>query len=231
MSVSPKFQLLPPRSIEALPEVIRAWTQRDYDIIQVLAIRIQLITTPQAARIWWPNQTTQRNARKRLRRLAAAGLLERYIVNAHPLLKPQQPLADWRPGDRRPDCKMLSGRARRRWSQPAVPTEVFTASKLSANLFGGESHGLPTLDHRDHDLLLADAYAAHHVHNPADAARWIGEDFLPKAGFRIKDPDAFLLDDAGRPIRVIESAGRYSAKQIASFHEHCQSLALPYELW
>jgi hypothetical protein len=44
-------------------------------------------------------------------------------------------------------------------------------------------------------------------------------------------PDAFLVDAAGRVRRVIESAGRYDAAQVESFHEHCVESDLPYELW
>ena len=57
------------------------------------------------------------------------------------------------------------------------------------------------------------------------------EDVFPKAGFRIKNPDAFLLDDSGKPMRVVESAGRYGIPQIESFHQHCVERDLPYELW
>ena len=57
------------------------------------------------------------------------------------------------------------------------------------------------------------------------------EDCLPKAGYRIKDPDAFLVNSAGEVLRVIESAGRYSIAQIESFHDHCVQYGLPYELW
>ena len=60
---------------------------------------------------------------------------------------------------------------------------------------------------------------------------WVGEDTRPKAGYRIKDPDAWLLDAQGRTICVIESAGRYSTQQIESFHEHCVEYGLPYQLW
>ena len=231
MIASYPFQILPPADCHRLPEAVSVWTQRDYDIVHTLAIRLRLMTISQAAAIWWPRQSTQRHARRRMRHLVHARLLQRYIINAHPLLEPKQPLVTWRPGEARPDCREVSERARSRWNSPAIPTEVYTASKQAANLFAADSHGLPALDHRDHDLLLADAYVAYRVQKPSEADRWIGEDFLPKAGFRIKDPDAFLIDDKGRPARVIESAGRYSTKQIASFHDHCKSLALSYELW
>lgn len=231
MSIAFQLQIVPPSECRLLPQSISAWTQRDYDIVQTLAIRLRLIAISQVVRLWWPTQSTQRNARHRLRQLVEAGLLLRYIINAHPLLESQRPLAAWNPGQQLPNCRAVSGQSRSRWKHGAVPTEVYVASKKAAHLFGGDSYGLPALEHRDHDLLLADAYLAYRGQRPAEAANWIGEDFLPKAGFRIKDPDAFLIDRTGRPTRVIESAGRYSTKQIASFHEHCQDLSLPYELW
>jgi hypothetical protein len=67
--------------------------------------------------------------------------------------------------------------------------------------------------------------------HPESAARWVGEHVLPKAGHRIKDPDAFIRNDQGEVLCVIESAGRYSADQVESFHEHCVENNLPYQLW
>lgn len=223
-------EVLPPPRCLARPLTITVWSQRDYDIVQTLTLRVRLLAITQAVSIWWPGQRTERNARRRLRRLVLAGLLERYIVNAHPLLAPAKPLACWQPQQPPPDAYALSLRARSRWKQSAAPLEVFAASKKSANLFGSEAHGLPKLEQRDHDLLLADAYVAHRKAG-SKAQNWIGENFLPKAGFQIKDPDAFFTDEHGHIVHVIESAGRYSPKQIATFHDHCDSLNFSYELW
>ena len=85
--------------------------------------------------------------------------------------------------------------------------------------------------HWNHDLLLSAVYALYRRSRASAAARWLGEDALPKAGFRIKDPDAFILNDEGRPVRAIESAGSYGAAQVAGFHEHCARAGLGYELW
>ena len=105
------------------------------------------------------------------------------------------------------------------------------AAPLAANLLGSTSCGLPKPEHRDHDLLLAAVYVHYRTQHPKTAALWIGEHVLTKAGYRIKDPDAFLRDEQGRILQVIESAGRYSSAQVESFHEHCAELSLPYELW
>jgi hypothetical protein len=48
------------------------------------------------------------------------------------------------------------------------------------------------------------------LQRPQLAALWVGEHGLPKAGHRIKDPDAFLRHEMDKSVRVIESAGRYS---------------------
>ena len=126
---------------------------------------------------------------------------------------------------------MASHQARARWTSESIATDVFVASRQSANLFGGTSNALPPLEPRDHDLLLADAYAFYREQRPETALRWIGEEFFPKAGFQVKDPDAFLVDGAGRFRCVIESAGRDGTTQVESFHDYCTLHNLPSELW
>ena len=224
-------QILFPTDHHALPNGIAVWSQLEYDILQTLALRVRLMSPRQANRIWLPGFQSERDLRQCLDQLVTAGLLQQWVVNAHPPLQPQNPLAAWSPGAPEPDWNDVSRRARQRWAKPATPTDVFAASKQTANLFGGNTHGLPPVEHRDHDLLLSDAYVAYRKHWPAYSARWIGEDFLSKAGFQIKDPDAFLIADDGKPLRVVESAGRYTPKQVESFHDHCASLEVPYELW
>ena len=223
--------VISPVACSRRPDGVTVWTQRDYDILQSLAIRIRMLSVTQATQIWWPQRESLRDSRRCLRRLTAGGLVHRYVINAHPLLAVTAPLTSWKPGQLEPDCHELSLAARRRWNRPTIPLEVFTASKQTANLFGGVAYGLPRLEQRDHDLLLADAFVAYRCNRPSEAEHWVGEDFLPKAGFRIKDPDAFLINDHGQMTHVIESAGRYTPKQINSFHEHCSALDLPYELW
>ena len=207
-----------------LPDCVVAWTQTDFDIAQTLALRVRLLERSQAIRIW-------PDADERLPRLVKAGLIEQFNINAHPPLQPHQPLASWVPDQPEPDFHAISTRARTRWNQAAVNTSVFVASKRAANLFGGDAYGLPPVEHRDHDLLLSDAYVFYRNQRPDVAMRWVGEDFFPKAGFRIKDPDAFLVDDDGQFRCVIESAGRYSTQQVQSFHDYCAIHNLPYELW
>ena len=192
----------------------RTWTYRDLELVETLARRVRLLTVGQIAAGWWPSDVALRTVRRRLRRLLAGRLLLRSIVNAHPPLPLTGPLASWSPDRPVPDFEAVSVKARRRWTEAAVPQEVYFASPLAANLLGSTAGSLPAINHRDHDLLLGQVYVFYRTKRSEEAARWIGEDCLPKAGFRIKDPDAFLLDAERRIERVIESAGRYSPEQV-----------------
>ena len=113
----------------------------------------------------------------------------------------------------------------------ALPTEVWVVSSATAAIFGSTARRLPPPEHYDHDLRLASVYVHYRTMYPRLARQWIGEHALPKAGYRIKDPDAFLRNQNGQVFRVVESAGRYSPAQVESFHEHCAEYDLPYELW
>ena len=206
-------------------------TNRDLDVLDALTLRVRLLTLRQVTELWWPNGENQRCARRRLECLEAAKLIEIHRVNAHPLLPVKSALFTWQPGDAEPNCEQLAESCRERWNKPAVPMTVCVASSLAANLYGSTAYGVPHRDHRNHDLRLASVYAAYRRQRPQLAALWVGEHGLPKAGHRVKDPDAFLRSKGGRVIRVIESAGRYSEPQVQSFHEHCEANSLPYELW
>lgn len=200
-------------------------------ILEALTWQIRMISLRQAQECWWPQHTDTKVARRQLLHLVRGGWLERYRVNAHPLLPVHQPLAAWRPGQAQPDPETVSQQSRKRWSQAAVAMEVFVASPLTASLMGSTARGLPRAEQWDHDLLLASVFGLYQRRDPSVIADWLGEHALPKAGYRIKDPDAFLVDPDGRIHRVIESAGRYTPDQVESFHEHCAERELPYELW
>ncbi len=205
-------------------------TLRDVCMVEALTRHVRMASLSQLARLGWPTASRNVSAR-RLAELVKAGWLERFVINAHPPLPVTKPLFAWSPGGEEPDARRVSRDCRDRWSLAAVPTEVFVASPLAASLLASTARRLPPQEHRDHDLRLTSVYIHYHRTAPDLAAMWIGEHVLPKAGYRIKDPDAFLRDEQGRILRVIESAGRYGPQQVESFHEHCRELELPYELW
>ena len=208
------------------------WTERDIDIVRTLAVKVRVLTLDQVAMGWW--ESTKRatfHARRRLAKLVSANLLQRYRINVHPLLDATEPLYSWSPSSEAPDAAALSERAQSRWTEPATPTNVYTASPLAANLFASYARRLLRPSEWDHDLLLAQVYVHYVKTDPNLARHWSGEDTRVKAGHRIKDPDVFVYDDDDRICLVVESAGRYTVTQIAAFHEHCVKYDLPYELW
>ena len=206
-------------------------TLRDFDILETLTRRVRILTVLQIARVWWPTAKSQCHCRRRINRLARAGLIEILNVCVHPLLPIGRPLFRWQPGAREPEAARLAIACQQRWDKPAVPLTVCVATPLSANVFGSTACGISPLEHRNHDLRLGDVYVAYRCERPALAATWIGEHAMSRAGYRIKDPDAFLCDADGSIGFVIESAGRYSSGQVQSFHDHCAEYDLPYELW
>ena len=206
-------------------------TPRDYDILETLTRRVRLLTVLQIAMVWWPTAKSQCHCRRRIDRLVNAGLIEVLCVCVHPLLPVEKPLFRWTPGAEEPDAEQVATACQQRWTKPDVPMSVCVATPLSANLFGSTACGAPPTEQQNHDLRLADVYVACRRQQPARAATWIGEHALPLAGYRIKNPDAFLCDNTGRIRCVMESAGRYSTEQVQSFHDHCAEQDLPYELW
>ncbi len=211
--------------------MIHGWHTFEIDIVETLTRRLRLMALDHLSPIWWPDGVSRRAVRRGLRRLCQANLIQRTFLNAHPRLKARRPLVSWKPGEPEPNARLIARRASDRWTESSRPTEVYWATRVAANLFGSDAGRLPDLTHRNHDLLLADVYVTYRQRSPQLAVCWIGEDCLPKAGYRIKDPDAFLVSEDGKPFRVIESAGRYGIRQINSFHEHCCDRELPYELW
>ena len=89
--------------------MISLWTTRDLDIVETLTRRARLLSIEQIARIWWPEAGSARVVRRRLRRLAASGLIHRTIANVHPLVDVSRPRTQWKPGEDEPDFRQVSG--------------------------------------------------------------------------------------------------------------------------
>ena len=207
------------------------WTERDLDIVESLTRRLRMLSIEQLRSIWWPGAQGLRIVRRRMRTLAAAGLIERRIVNVSVLPQLRAPLITWGPGDKPPDHGEIASRAQRRFQSCAsVPQEIVSATRRAANLYGSAVFGLPPVHHRDHDLLLGEVYVHYRCARPKEALDWrapsslAGDDDLPRA-------DAVLFGTDQSAYRLIESAGRGSPKSIERFHNRCLSAACPYELW
>lgn len=201
------------------------------EIVDALTCRVNQMSVEQIEAAWCPRTMSQKAFRRELKQLLDTGLVMRTTTVAHPRLAIESPLVAWSPNDDEPDFESVAHVIRARWRQPDCLIEVYWASAKAANRFGSAGGRRPNVTHLDHDLLLSDVYVYYRTRHPDLAKCWIGENAIPKAGYRTKDPDAFLLDGSGIPVRVIESSGRYGIRQIQSFHNHCVDHDLPYELW
>jgi hypothetical protein len=210
---------------------MKSWTPTEIEILNTFTGKVRAMELSQIGDVWWPGQASKRGLQRELEKLCYARLLLRAVLIAHRRLAIESPLIAWSPNDPEPDFHSTRSAILARWRCDESPVAVYWASSKAANVFGSTGSLPPRAWHLDHDLLLSEVYVHYQKNFPNLISDWIGENSLPKAGYRIKDPDAFLLDNDGEPYRVIESAGRYSIKQLQSFHDHCAERCIPYELW
>lgn len=211
--------------------VERTWTPAIYDLMETLTCRVRLLSLANIHQGWIQQFGSSKAIIDAVKQLVDAGLVvgDVWALPASPI--GEQPLAAWTMQHSTPDLVQLAEIIQTRWDEPSTPTPVVAATHKAARLFGSSAGGLPPTNHRNHDLLLAGVYVRYRTTEPELAGTWLGEDAVAIAERGVKNPDAFLFDDDGNVTRVIESAGRYSLEQLESFHRHCQSAELPYELW
>jgi len=208
-------------------------TNRDDEILDALSLRVRLLSLGQIAAMWWSDTPTgQRNARKRMRKLGAAGVLRSLRVLARPLPPLELPVATWRPRKPAPCFGAVAWRLQSRWSEQPCLTTVYIATRSCANFYGGRRRGELTHEFQaTHDLAVAELYLALKKKTPQKAELWYGEDVLRRQ-FRTKQPDAVIADSpTTKPRLVVEFGGAYDAPRIAGFHRHCKTMKLPYEIW
>jgi hypothetical protein len=206
-------------------------TDRDHELNSALCQKVRLFSLQQIAMTWWNGETA--NARRRLRQLAHAGLIQRIEVAARTLPSLTQPVVVWRPGMEPPDCDAASYKLQRRWqSLPVRPCTAFIASESAARLYGARNRG--DLRHplqATHDLGVAQVFLQLRATARPWAEAWRGEDFLAETRRGEKCPDAFIVNDENQIVCVIEFGGQYHAERIREFHDDCCHRNLLYQLW
>ena len=163
-------------------------TDRDCEILQTLAFKVRLLTNQQLHGFWWGPHRSRVSATDRLKGLQAAGLLDRYDVLAQPLLSLRDPIYAWAPGRPEPDFHRAASVTTARWVDPPEVQTVYVASRFAGNWLGGVGGRIRRND-VTHDLHVAQLYLLFRRTRPTDADAWVGEDLMPKAGWRQKDPE------------------------------------------
>lgn len=201
----------------------------EIQILDALACRVRVLSLDQITRTWTtPGEGQVLHC---VERLISFGLVKMEIWEVVVPDTVQAPLFTWKLNAPEPDTWRISEAAKKRWHLQKSTVFAYQATELAGRLFGSRSGKKIRIIERQHDLLLGEVYVDYRRSFPELAERWYGEDFIPPAPYGVKNPDAFLLDEKLRPRRVVESAGAYSQKQVRSFHNHCQTNNLPYELW
>jgi len=202
-------------------------TARDEQLLQALTLRVRLVTAELAARYW---ETSPQYARRRLRRLQAAGLLQAASVLAHPLLALREALYTWDPETPDPQFESLRYRLQSRWTEPPTSTTVFLATKKAVHIFGGLGGVFSQPLQATHDIHVSALFVR--FASTADGSlSWQSEDALRQQTKRGKTPDAILVDCQQRPVRAIEFGGSYGRQRLRAFHLACVHRNLPYEIW
>lgn len=205
-------------------------TERDRGLIGLLATRVRVLSVPQiAARFWGDSVDRDRLARRRLRRLQSAGLLDIGERPCRPMISIRAPLVVWRPHRSAPDLAVLARQLAGRWPDRVERVLCVTATDEGARGVAGVRAATPPADSEvTHDLHVAEVYLRMLDELPSRATTWTLETRLPK-GQGVKVPDAAVRD--GLDWTAIEFGGQYDRHKLEAFHDFCRSKGMGYELW
>lgn len=199
-------------------------TQRDTALLECLVRQLPFLSFPQIVRTWWPSSVSSRAARRRMRFLRRAGLLNLRIINA-PCISVRK-LAAWQPADLAPDAAAISAAVRQSFDTAFQPIEVYEASKLAANCFGCSPWRLGDVTCRSAQLLLAGVFVLYRESRPETARGWVTS--RNESG---RSASAIIHDGKELPCSRVFSVVTSSQRKLESIHERCREAEMPYELW
>ena len=220
-----------PRTKETIAMNPHQWSQYERLLVETLTCKVTMLRESDARTLRRVQMVAVPRYSAAIARLIGGGLVERFLVNLHPPLAPKRPIVKLGVGKASEFAyDQMAQRLKERWRRPAKPTIVLVASRRACNLFGSTAGRLPDLCHRNHDALLGEVFVRYMNSAPKLAHQWRGEHIFPKAGFCIKDPDAFLFRDQS-PYRIVESGGSYNARQLESLVDYASEHELELEVW
>ena len=208
-------------------------TEADQQLLEVLALRVRVLSMQQVARTWCAhNANPPKRAGRWTQRLEKAGLVECYTVMVRPEVPATAPLAVWQPGQRVPRLHRVVRAVAKRSECEAVATPVVMATESAGRSLGGRGGRSPRTSEQTHDLQLAAVYLAMRKEMPMRSRSWVHEDILVQRGYPAgqKLPDAIVTD--GRSKTVIECCGEsYDVTDLMAHHTYCDQHGYGYELW
>ena len=209
-------------------------TDRDKLILEALCQKIRIATLDQFAKTWWSEcKESVSLARKRLSKLAECDFVGRERVIAAKLPVLNTAVAQWQPGEKRPDCGAIAWKLQSSWIHAPKATNVYFAGPAALQIFGGKrGKKLKATFQATHDLGVTQMYLHLVKTQPATSELWVGEDILAADRRKQKLPDAALVDPENTLIKtVLEFGGDYDKRRVIAFHNDCEQRKLPYEIW
>jgi len=206
-------------------------TDRDKEIIDALVHRVRVFSIPQIARTWWP-EGSPKDASRRIELLDQAGLLHLFRAISHPEITISQPVLSWTPGQASPEFGKASYQLKSRWNQPPISIKCVIATTLAGRSFGGSGGRFPRESERTHDLHMSAIFLDYRRLHPEAIPFWRSEARIlwERGGSKTeKLPDAIL--DFPQGPTIIEFGGAYSKSKLTRFHEYCETIETPYEVW
>ena len=204
------------------------WTSRDLDIVETLTRRVRVLSRRQIDAIWWPANSRRRTSVRRLQRLVRAGLLNRTTINAIQGAPATAPLLQWSP--EQPGCGPVTI-AEDPGFALSVPTEVYSATRFAANLFGCNPLPPPDVENINPGLGLSDVYLRYVLDRPVEAGFWRICDASFAGKHHAARPAALVTPPDGRSTRAIGIVCPGNHSPAESLHDFCTSQSLPYEIW
>lgn len=208
-----------------------AVTLRD-SVLRDHLFKYRVSTMSLIARGYFPHRKRPLEAaRRHLQSLISCGLLTKRTIAVRDLPRLEQPTHRWRPGQPIPSVNRLCYRLEKRFAGETRPLVVFHATRQAAIRFGGRGGRLRRTHQGTHDLLCSSVFLTIRQQHPQEASDWVNEDLyghLQNRGDKLGD--AMLIRD-GRPYRLIEVLGRYTAEHISDLFRDCARRELPLDLW
>lgn len=205
------------------------FNERDITVLRALSRNVRLFGQRQLAESLWHGDVA--NARRRIRRFTALGLVHRQVTMARPLPELLAPIAHWHPGQPGPDFGQIAFQLQSRWRYQALrSTVVLTPTPTVVDHFGGRQKA--TLSSQvSHDLGVSAVWLWFYRNHPNLAEAWRGEDLIDDSEPGESLPDAALVDQNENHTVLIEFGGDYNAQRVAEFHDDAEHRNLPYQIW
>lgn len=212
-------------------------TAGDMLVLNMLLWHVRVARMGELVRAYRTTTVTNASAaRRRVRELVAAGLIQYAKVLCRPVLRLERPLYCWSPVGGPPAfdrSSELAWRLEKRWSDVALkPACVYFAGKKAINLFGGVATGsVKSYLQLSHDCQVSWVYCRYLESDPDLAATWVSEDAATEHVYRQRRPDAVLHDSMNRPVLAVEIGGFYGPEKLVALMRDLERRQLALELW